>query len=78
MKVGHHGACDATSEAFLEKINPEIAIICVGKDNRYGYPSKETINRIKRKRIKIYRTDHDGTIVIQTDGENISVATGVL
>jgi len=76
LKVGHHGACDATSEAFLEKVNSEIAIICVGKDNRYGYPSAETVERIKRRKIKLYRTDRDSTIVIQTDGENIRVKTG--
>jgi competence protein ComEC len=76
LKVGHHGAGDATSEAFLNKVNPEIAVLFVGKDNRYGYPSAETVERIKRKRIKLYRTDHDGTIVIRTDGENIRVKTG--
>ena len=68
LKVGHHGACDATSEAFLDK-----NIMSVGENNRFGYPCPETLNRIKKKGIKLFRTDVDGTIVIRTDGEKISL-----
>lgn len=49
LKVGHHGVADATSEILLERVNPEIAVISVGKANRYEYPCAETISRLKIK-----------------------------
>lgn len=45
----------------------------VGKNNRYGYPSNTVIKRFKTKKIPLYRTDIDGTIIIQTDGNIISI-----
>jgi len=73
LKVGHHGAEDASSEEFIDKVRPKIAILSVGKNNRYGYPSNVVIERFKRKKIPLYRTDIDGTIIIQTDGDTISL-----
>jgi|TARA_B100000315_G_scaffold57685_1_gene52091 competence protein ComEC len=64
LKVGHHGAADATSRKFLKKISPEISVISVNKNNVWGYPSKATINRLKASGSKIYRTDKEGDIVI--------------
>lgn len=76
LKVGHHGANDASSEEFLDKAKPKYAVLSVGKNNRYGYPSQEVIERFKKKEIPLYRTDIDGTIVIQTDGKTISIKLG--
>ena len=73
LKVGHHGACDSTSEALLKRVAPQIAIISVGQGNRYGYPCEETIARIKDYGAKIYRTDREETIVIKTNGMKIEV-----
>lgn len=73
LKIGHHGAEDSSSEEFINKVNPRVAILSVGKDNRYGYPSSVVIERFKIKDIPIYRTDFDGTIIIQTNGVAISV-----
>ena len=73
LKVGHHGAEDASSEEFIDKVRPKIAILSVGKNNRYGYPSNVVIERFKTKKIHLYRTDFDGTIIIQTDGDIISI-----
>ena len=73
LKVGHHGAKDASSEEFLDMIRPKIAVLSVGKKNRYGYPSNVIIERFKIKEIPLYRTDLDGTIIIQTDGDIISI-----
>ena len=73
LKVGHHGAEDASSEEFIDKVRPKIAILSVGENNRYGHPSNVVIERFKRKKIPLYRTDIDGTIIIQTDGDIISV-----
>jgi len=73
LKVGHHGAEDANSEEFIHKVMPKIAILSVGKNNRYGFPSNKVIERFKIKEIPLYRTDFDGTIIIQTDGNVISI-----
>ena len=73
LKLGHHGAEDANSEEFIDKVVPKIAILSVGKNNRYGYPSEKVIARFEIKKIPLYRTDLHGTIIIQTDGDNISI-----
>jgi len=73
LKVGHHGAEDASSEEFIDKVRPKIAILSVGKNNRYGYPSEVVIERFKTKKIPLYRTDIYGTIIIQTNGNIISI-----
>ena len=62
LKVGHHGSKTSTSEAFLRKIMPQIALISVGKDNSYGHPNEEVIERLKRINAKIYRTDEKGEV----------------
>ncbi|MCM8774464.1 MAG: MBL fold metallo-hydrolase [Candidatus Omnitrophica bacterium] len=64
LKVSHHGAGDANSEGFLLAVSPEIAIISVDKSNSWGYPSEEVLNRIRDKKVKIYRTDKDGDIIL--------------
>lgn len=74
LKVGHHGANDTTSDAFLEAVDPDLAIISVGKDNPRGYPGQQTLDVLKRRGVKVLRTDRDGTVVVRTDGESLSVA----
>lgn len=70
LKIGHHGSSTSTSKSFLDKINPKIVIISVGKDNSYGHPTKDTLSKIKGT--TIYRTDKDESIVITSDGKNLS------
>ena len=72
LKVGHHGSSSSTTEEFLMKVNPQYAVICVGKDNKYGHPHKETLDLLNKKGIKIYRTDKSGTIIAISDGESIT------
>ena len=73
LKVGHHGAEDACSEEFIDKVMPKITVLSVGKNNRYGYPSERVIAGFETKEIPLYRTDRDGTIRIQTDGKIITI-----
>lgn len=71
LKVGHHGSSSSSSKEFLDKVNPKIAIISCGKNNDYGHPHKETLDELNKRKIKIYRTDKDGTIVLESDGKKI-------
>ena len=71
LKVAHHGSSSSTSKAFLEQTKPEYAIISCGVDNDYGHPHKEVVNRLKD--IETHRTDKEGTILITSDGNKISI-----
>ena len=73
LKVGHHGSATSTSQSWLKAINPEIAVISVGKDNDYGHPSLRVLKRLARAKAKIYRTDQDGDVAMQSDGLKIKV-----
>jgi len=73
LKVAHHGSQYSSSQEFLEKVEPKIAIISVGKDNDFGHPSLRTIMRLKRFGAEIFRTDEKGTVKIFSDGLNIKI-----
>ncbi|MEA1928426.1 MAG: ComEC/Rec2 family competence protein [Candidatus Auribacterota bacterium] len=75
LKAGHHGSKHSSSEDFLRKVRPEVAIFSCGKDNNYGHPHPETIERLERVGAKMYRTDQQGTITITTDGKEYQVKT---
>ncbi|GKU25388.1 ComEC/Rec2 family competence protein [Clostridium folliculivorans] len=73
LKVGHHGSSSSTGKDFLSKVSPSIAVISCGKGNDYGHPHKETLKTLEDAKVKVYRTDISGTIVITSDGNNIAV-----
>ena len=62
LKAGQHGAKTSSNPAFLEKLNPEITLISVGKNNRAKLPHQETLTRLETIKSKIYRTDQNGAI----------------
>jgi competence protein ComEC len=68
LKVAHHGSLYSTSQAFLEKVKPKLAVISVGK-NKFGHPTKETLKRLEDLGIKVLRTDQNGEIEIVSDGQ---------
>lgn len=63
LKVAHHGSKTSTTQSFFKKVNPEICLIGVGKNNMFGHPTAEVLERINGT--KIYRTDEDGEIVLE-------------
>jgi len=75
LKVGHHGSDNASSEEFLNKIKPAVAVISVGKDNDFGHPSLRTTKKLERLGAKIYRTDLNGWIKIISDGKMVDIKT---
>lgn len=71
LKIGHHGSSSSTSKEFLDAVDPKYAVIMCGKNNDYKHPNKETINRLKKAGIPVYRTDEGGTVVCTSDGTSI-------
>lgn len=64
LKVAHHGSSSSTSQELLKLIRPKIALISVGKDNFYGHPHQQTLQRLKDYGISIYRSDLQGMVTI--------------
>lgn len=75
LKTGHHGSEYSTSAAFLARVHPEVAIIEVGKDNPYGHPHQQTLQKLADAGVTVYRTDRDGTVLVRSDGTSFSVST---
>jgi competence protein ComEC len=75
LKVGHHGSKTSTTLAFLSKVTPAHAIISVGEGNTYGHPADETLAALNAADVAIYRTDMQGTVIVTSDGESITVNT---
>ena len=75
LKVGHHGSKTSSSDAFIKAVVPKYAVICCGKDNNYGHPHQEVISILNKYKVCTFKTDVDGTIVITSNGKNISSKT---
>lgn len=73
LKVAHHGSKTSSNREFLKYVKPKIALIGVGKDNSFGHPADITLENLENMGCKIYRTDKNGEISLETNGENISV-----
>ena len=65
LKVAHHGSNTSTTDDFLDKVSPKIALISVGKNNKFGHPKKEIIEKLQNRNIQIYRTDINGEIMMK-------------
>ncbi|MBC1406254.1 MBL fold metallo-hydrolase, partial [Listeria welshimeri] len=72
---GHHGSSTSNQPFFLDKVKPEVAIYSAEKGNSYGHPHVEVLDWLKKRNIKTYGTDVNGTVTISTDGESLHVKT---
>ena len=70
IKVPHHGSKNGLTESLLNAVEPELAVISVGK-NSYGHPHKEILKLLEDNNIRVLRTDELGDVVVVTDGEKI-------
>ncbi|HHW45217.1 MAG TPA: DNA internalization-related competence protein ComEC/Rec2 [Desulfotomaculum sp.] len=75
LKMPHHGS-RYLLPSFLEKAQPDVAVVSVGRHNNFGQPAPETLDRLSRMPVKVYRTDLDGAVIITTDGQKLWVNTG--
>lgn len=75
LTVAHHGSTSSSSVGFLETVNAKYALISVGKDNQYGHPDFDILNRLYRVGSTVLRTDECGWIAVISDGKTVHVAT---
>ena len=76
LKVGHHGSSTSSCKAFLEAVDPSLAVISCGEDNSYGHPTEKVLTRLaENTSATILRTDEIGTVIITSDGTTISLVT---
>ncbi len=73
IKVGHHGAKDVCSAAFLASVKPKLALISCKASESAGHPAVELLTRLEQAKVSVYRTDLLGNILLQTDGVYITV-----
>ncbi len=77
LKVGHHGSKTSSTMAFLQAVQPKIAIISCGKNNPYHVPHAPALRNLAAVGAKVYRTDQDGTVTVVTNGKEYRVETQV-
>lgn len=73
--VGHHGSASSTGSEFLSAVNPSAAVISCGKENSYGHPTADVLNRLSAQGCQIWRTDEDGTITAVSNGRSVTWST---
>ena len=71
LKIGHHGSKNGTTQSFLDKVNPEYAVILTGK-NSYGHPHSEVLSKLESANIEIHRSDECGDVIFKSTGEGVS------
>jgi len=71
LKVGHHGSKSSSSQRFISAITPSVGIISAGLNNSFGHPVKLIIDRFEKSNVTLYRTDLEGAIILQSDGETV-------
>ena len=73
LKVAHHGSNTSSTAEFLKAVAPEAAIVSLGANNDYHHPHPSIVKRYNDQKVKLYRTDQDGTVTISTDGKTYSI-----
>jgi competence protein ComEC len=74
LKVGHHGSRGATSDRWLNALDPAAAVISVGARNRYGHPAPETLTRLANHQVRVWRTDQDGSVTVRVREHGLDIA----
>jgi competence protein ComEC len=72
LKLGHHGSDTSTRQKFLEKVDPDYGLISCEVGNTYKHPSTETMKNLKKRKVKVYRTDEQGDIVLAVTSDSVS------
>ena len=73
--VNHHGGATSSTNYFLNRVHPEYALLSCGKDNTYGHPREDVLDRLSAHQVKLYRTDKQGTVVAVCDGSTVAFSS---
>ncbi len=68
LKVPHHGSKSSSSVSFLLNVLPEVSVISCGANNRFNHPSELVLNRLEKIKSRVFRTDRDGALIFESDG----------
>ena len=75
MTAPHHGSRTSSSQAFLDALRPQVVVMSAGRGNTFGHPAPEVVERYEDSGVEIFRTDLDGAVMLETDGEVVRVRT---
>ncbi|MBR3887528.1 MAG: MBL fold metallo-hydrolase [Clostridia bacterium] len=75
LKVGHHGSNTSSTEAFLDAIAPDYALISCKVGNKHDHPTAETMEKLKERNIEVYRTDESGTVILTITANDVTFNT---
>ncbi len=78
LKVAHHGSDHSTTDRFLSKSHPTIALVSVGEHNRYNHPGEECLRRLERHGVTVHRTDQAGSLRVVSTGQSLHVEEGIV
>jgi competence protein ComEC len=73
IKVPHHGSITSSSSAFVRALNPRVAVVSVGRSNRFGHPAPAVLRRYAEIHAEVFRTDRDGAVTVDTDGTSLDI-----
>ncbi|MBU0474421.1 MAG: DNA internalization-related competence protein ComEC/Rec2 [Bacteroidetes bacterium] len=71
LKIGHHGSKSSSSQIFIDAVTPSVGLISAGQNNSFGHPTKMIVDRFTKSKVKLYRTDIEGAIILQSNGETV-------
>ncbi len=75
LKIGHHGSSTSNTKNWLKTLSPKYAYIPCGADNKYGHPHDETVKALNSLNVEYYRADQNGTMIVTSNGNDISIET---
>jgi competence protein ComEC len=75
VKVPHHGSLTSSSDRFVHVLSPRVAVVSVGRSNRFGHPAPAVLRRYEDVHAEIFRTDRDGAVTVDTDGASLDIHT---